>query len=141
MLATREEWIGTEISIVIMLFRDVKKLFDESISKLLAELREEIDILESVGDDMSKESAHLKLVEDKFVKVNLKLSEILDSADKGLITSIVQIDLAVGADAWDVIHKINTLRADIDRWARREIREFDTVVEVVSRELERKGIS
>lgn len=141
MLASREEWVGSEIKMVIMLFRDVKQLFDESISKLIIELREEIGLLESIGDDMSKENTQLALIEGKFEKTNKKLDEILMTADQGLITSIMQIDLDVGLDAWDVIEKVNAIKTDIDRWAQREIREYDTVIEAVEREMQRRGVS
>lgn len=141
MLNNREQRIGTEVKIVIMLFRDIKRVFDDSIVKLIAELKEEIDILESVGDDMSKEKASLQVVENSFLETEKKLSDILDLADKGLITSISQVDFNVGFQAWNVIQKANTIKTDIDRWATREIREYDTVMEAVSRELERRGIS
>jgi hypothetical protein len=63
------------------------------------------------------------------------------TADQGLITSIMQIDLDVGLDAWDVIEKVNAIKTDIDRWAQREIREYDTVIEAVEREMQRRGVS
>jgi hypothetical protein len=133
LLNNRDSLVKAEIDSVIIVFQNMKKLFDDTISRLIQELGEEVDILEFVGDDVIKEHTALMQAELDFENINRKISEILNLADKGIINPVNQRDGAILVDALQVIDKINVIRSDLDRWARRETRTYDAMAELLAK--------
>ena len=43
--------------------------------------------------------------------------------------------------AWRIVAEVNELRKEVDRWTRREIRDYDMVLELFDAELRRRGVS
>ncbi|MGI0081122.1 MAG: hypothetical protein ACRECH_16045, partial [Nitrososphaerales archaeon] len=49
-------------------------------------------------------------------------------------------DWELYAGAWMIVSKVNELREKVDRWTRREVRDYDMMLELLDDQLRRRGI-
>jgi hypothetical protein len=118
------------LSWAISVGESLRSQFDDYVAKELHDIKEQIDLLETVGEEMSKERERLQAVEKELEEANGKLTEMLDSAKKGEITNIGQC-LAPLFAGFTVLDSVDKLKYDVDRWSRSLVRSTDSIMEAV----------
>ena len=108
----------------------LRSQFDDYVAKELHDIKEQIDLLETIGEEMSKERERLQVVEKNLEEANTKLTELLTSAKKGEITDIGQCLSPLFA-GFTVLDSVDKLRYDVNRWSKSFVRSTDSIIEAV----------
>lgn len=114
------------------------ELFDEFVSKELVEIEEEILILTGLGDELNEEKQELEELKETYTETNEKLVKHLEELKQ---ENPPDLDWKLGFTAWGVVGSVNDLRRKVDRWTKREIRDYDRLVALLDDELRRRGLT
>ena len=105
--------------------------------KELYEIEEEIALLRSIGDELSEEEEELRKIKKEFAEINEKLGKHLEELR---MENPPSINFRLGLESWAIIEEANNLRHKVDRWTKREIKDYDRLVTLLDEQLRRRGI-
>jgi len=109
--------------------------FDEITHGELKTMREQLEILELVGEDMQKEKSEMVGIAKDVEEAYTSLDQMLSDAKQGKIKSIFDCLPSV-MQGFQTLGKIQELIEKVDRWSRSFTRHVDTINEIVDRRLQ-----
>jgi len=136
MTAIHKERMPTYGNIGSRIINELYEIFEEFISKELDEIMEMITLLESLGDELDEEKVEFHHLNNKYTTTETKLSKHISELKEKLLGP----DWALGLEAWGIVTDVNTLRKKVDRWTKREIQEYDRILDTIDSELKKRGI-
>jgi hypothetical protein len=115
-------------------------MFEDHVNKEITEISETIRLLTSVDHELGKESTALNELKTEFNSVHSKLTAMLEKARTGQIQSFDDFDFDTVLAAWGLIKTVEALRADVERWSRRFVRDTTTFREMLDQVLRERGL-
>lgn len=108
--------------------------FDDITHEEIKTMREQLEILEVVGEDMQKEKTELEAIAREVETAYASLDQMLSDAKQGKIKSIFDCLPSI-MQGFQTLGKIQELVEKVDRWSRSFTRHVDTINEIVDRRL------